>query len=332
MQKLINDPDSFVDEVLEGILAAHGDRLRVAGDRRAIVRLDAPVKGKVGIATGGGSGHLPVFLGYVGQGLADGVAVGNIFASPSAEQMLAVMQAVDGGRGVLQLFANYTGDAMNFGLAAELAEAGGIPVATVLSTDDVASAPKGEESRRRGIAGTFFLYKIAGASAEEGADLQEVTMATERAAGNLRTMGVGLAPCTVPSSGLPTFDLPPGEMEIGIGIHGEPGVRRGPLETADEITDDLIKTLLSDLPHNAGDRIDVLVNGLGATPLEELYVLFRFASRRLKGEGLNIRRAWIGEYATSLEMAGASISLFLLDRDLERLLDAPASSPFFVNP
>jgi dihydroxyacetone kinase-like protein len=316
--------------MLEGILAAHPDQLRRGDDPRAILRADAPVEGKVAIATGGGSGHLPVFMGYVGRGLADGAAIGNVFASPSADQMLAVMQAIDSGRGVLQLYGNYGGDVMNFGLATELAEAEGIEVATVLGADDVASAPKGEESRRRGIAGIFFLYKVAGARAEEGADLAEVKAVTERAAAGIRSMGVALAPCTVPSAGRPTFELPEGEMEIGMGIHGEPGVRRGPLEPADAVTDDLMEALLADGGYDSGASVDVLVNGLGATPVEELYIVFRRAARQLEAAGLTIRRAWIGEYATSLEMAGVSISLMRMDDELMRLMDAPADSPFFV--
>jgi phosphoenolpyruvate---glycerone phosphotransferase subunit DhaK len=316
--------------MLEGILAAHPDQLRRGDDPRAILRADAPVEGKVAIATGGGSGHLPVFMGYVGRGLADGAAIGNVFASPSADQMLAVMRAIDGGRGVLQLYGNYGGDVMNFGLAAELAEAEGIEVATVLGADDVASAPKGEESRRRGIAGIFFLYKVAGGRAEEGADLAEVKAVTERAAAAIRSMGVALAPCTVPSAGRPTFELPAGEMEIGMGIHGEPGVRRGPLEPADAVTDDLVEALVADAGYEPGSSVDVLVNGLGATPVEELYIVFRRAARQLDAAGLTIRRAWIGEYATSLEMAGASISLMRMDDELARLMDAPADSPFLV--
>jgi phosphoenolpyruvate---glycerone phosphotransferase subunit DhaK len=327
MQKLINDPAAFVDEMLEGILAAHGNALRRVDDGRAIVRTDAPVAGKVGIVTGGGSGHLPVFLGYVGPGLADGVAVGNVFASPSADPMLSAMRAVDGGRGVLQLYGNYGGDVMNFGLAAELAEAEGMEVATLLGADDVASAPQGEEARRRGIAGIFFLYKVAGARAAEGADLQQVVVATERAAANTRSMGVALSPCIVPSAGRATFELPPGQMEIGMGIHGEPGVRRGPLEQADAVTDQLLDAIVNDLPFTQGDLVDVLVNGLGATPREELYIVYRRIYRRLEGYGIRIRRRWIGEYATALEMAGVSISLLRLDDELIRLMDAPASSP-----
>lgn len=330
MQKLINRPEDFVEETLEGILAAHPAELRPAGDPRAIVRADAPVAEKVGIATGGGSGHLPVFMGYVGPGLADGAAVGNVFASPSADQMLAVIRAVDSGKGVLQVYGNYGGDCMNFSLAADLAAAEGIAVRAVLGTDDVASAPQGEEARRRGIAGIFFLYKVAGAAADRGADLETVAATAQRAAGFTRSMGVALSPCTVPAAGRPTFDLPVGEMEIGMGIHGEPGVRRGRLETADEITDQLVEALVADLPPGQGDRVDVLVNGLGATPVEELYIIFRRAAPRLTEAGLNVRRVWVGEYATSLEMAGASISLLLVDEELATLMDAPASSPFFT--
>src|SRR5215470_4379459 len=219
MQKILNDPLAFVDEMLEGIILAHPDQLRLIGsDHRGVVRAAAPVADKVGIATGGGSGHLPVFMGYVGEGLADGAAIGNVFASPSAEQMLEVTRAVSSGAGVLYVYGNYGGDVMNFDLAAELAEAEGIHVATVLGADDVASAPKGEEQRRRGIAGIFFLYKVAGAAAAEGADLAAVTLVTERAGSALRSMGVALSPCTVPAAGRPTFTLPEGEMEIGMGI------------------------------------------------------------------------------------------------------------------
>jgi dihydroxyacetone kinase len=330
VQKIINGADAFVDEMLEGIVLAHPGQLRAAGDPRAIVRGDAPVQGKVGIATGGGSGHLPVFMGYVGEGLADGAAVGNVFASPSADQMLAVTRAIDGGAGVLYIYGNYGGDVMNFDLAVELADAEGIRVETVLGADDVASAPRGEEARRRGIAGIFFLYKVAGSRAAEGATLDEVKAVAERAAAGVRSMGVALSPCTVPSAGRPTFELPAGEMEIGMGIHGEPGIRRGPLEPADAIADQLVAAILQDLPHERGDRVAVLVNGLGATPKEELYILYRRAHRLLDDAGLRVHRVWCGEYATSLEMAGASISLLKLDDELARLVDAPAASPFFV--
>src|SRR5690348_6507189 len=249
MQKILNQPDAFVDEMLEGILLAHPDQLKRGDDARAIVRAASPIHGKVGIATGGGSGHLPVFMGYVGHGLADGAAIGNVFASPSAEQMLAVTRAINGGKGVLYLYGNYGGDVMNFDLAAELAEAEGITVATVVGADDVASAPKGQEARRRGIAGIFFLYKAAGARAAAGGTLAEVKAAAEKAAANTRSMGVALSPTIIPASGVPTFTLPDGEMEIGMGIHGEPGTRRGPLETAAAIAHDLTTMILADLPY-----------------------------------------------------------------------------------
>ena len=330
MQKIINDPVAFPAEVLEGILAAHPDRLRAAEDPRAIVRADAPVAGKVAIATGGGSGHLPVFLGYVGEGLADGVAVGNVFASPSTDQMLAVTRAIHGGAGVLYLYGNYGGDCLNFDLAAELAADEGIEVATVLGADDIASAPPERANRRRGIAGIFFLYKVAGAKAAEGASLAEVVATTQRAAAGVRSMGVALSSCTVPAAGKPTFELPAGEMEIGMGIHGEPGVRRGRLATADEIADELMAAILADLPYQPGDEVAVLVNGLGATPKEELYLLYRRAAAILAERSITVHRAYVGEYATSLEMAGASISLLRLDDELRRLVDAPMDSPFVV--
>ena len=329
MQKILNDPELFVDEMLDGILAAHPGQLRRAA-ARAIVRAEAPVAGKVGIATGGGSGHLPVFMGYVGRGLIDGAAIGNVFASPSSDDMLEVTRAISAGAGVLYLYGNYGGDRLNFDLAAELAADEGIEVRTILGADDVASAPRERASSRRGIAGIFFLYKVAGAAAAFGASLAEVVAVTERAAAGTRTMGVALSPCTIPAAGVPTFELPVGEMEIGMGIHGEPGVRRGPLATADEIARELTAAILMDLPYERGDEVGVLVNGLGATPKEELYILYRSVARILAAEGIRVHRVWVGEYATSLEMAGASLTLIRLDDELRGLLHAPAETPFFV--
>jgi len=332
VKKIINDPFAFVDEMLEGILLAHPNELRAVGeDRRAVVRADAPIPGKVSLVTGGGSGHLPVFLGYVGQGLLDGCSVGNVFSSPTTDQMLAATLAVNGGAGVLYLFGNYSGDVMNFGMAAEMADLEhGIRVETVLATDDVASAPMGQESRRRGVAGLFYLYKLAGAKAAQMAPLEEVKRIAEKAVANTRSMGVALSPCTVPAAGRPTFTIGEDEMEIGMGIHGEPGVRRGKLESADAIAESLITAILNDMPLGSGDEVSVLVNGLGATPKEELYVLYRRAHHLLADRGIGIYRPYIGEYATSLEMAGASISLLKLDAELKPLLDAPAKTPFFV--
>jgi dihydroxyacetone kinase len=329
MQKIINGPRAFVDEMLEGALLAHPGSLRAAA-RRVLVRADAPKPGKVGIVTGGGSGHLPLFMGYVGTGLADGVAVGDVFASPSAEQIVEATKAINGGAGVLYLYGNYSGDVMNFDLAAELALAEGIETATVVASDDVASAPAGSQGRRRGIAGIAFLYKVAGAKAEEGAPLPDVVTTVERAAAALRSMGVALSPCTVPAAGQPTFSLPAGEMEIGMGIHGEPGVRRGPLETAAQIAEQLVNQIVRDLPYRRGDEVAVLVNSLGATPREELYILFRSVHALLASAGITVRLTWVGEYATSLEMAGASVSLLRLDEEIARLLEAPCESPFVV--
>jgi dihydroxyacetone kinase-like protein len=253
-----------------------------------------------------------------------------VFASPSADDMLEVTRAIHAGAGVLYVYGNYGGDVMNFDLAAELADAEGIQVATVLGADDVASAPRGEEARRRGIAGIFFVYKIAGAAAARGDRLATVQQLAQKAADNVRSMGVALAPCILPAAGVPTFDLPAGQMEIGMGIHGEPGVRRGPLESADQIAEQLATAVLDDLPFTSGDQVAVLVNGLGATPPEELYILYRGIHRVLRERGINVYRVWVGEYATSLEMAGASLSLLRLDDELKVLLDAPAESPFFV--
>lgn len=331
MKKILNDPAAFVDEMLEGILTAHPEHLRAAtADRRGVVRADAPVTGKVAIATGGGSGHLPVFLGYVGKGLADGVAVGNVFSSPSTSQMLAVTKAIHGGKGVLYLYGNYGGDVMNFDMAAEMADMEDIKVETVLVSDDVASAPPDRWQTRRGVAGLFFAYKVAGARAEEGAELAEVKAATEKAIANTRSMGVALSPCTVPEAGRPTFSIGDDEMEIGMGIHGEPGVRRGKLESADAVAEQLTRAIIADLPFARGDAVAVLLNGLGATPLEELYILYRRVKAILDGEGIAVHRPFIGEFATSLEMAGASLSLLKLDNELKRLIDAPAESPFYL--
>ena len=329
MKKIINDPFAFVDEMLEGIMLAHPDKLRLVGaDKRAVVRADAPVKGKVGIATGGGSGHLPVFMGYVGKGFVDGCSIGNVFSSPTVEQMLAATQAINAGAGVLYLFGNYSGDVMNFGMAAEMAEAEGIKVETVLAADDVASAPKGEEKRRRGVAGIFYAYKLAGAKAETLASLAEVKRIAEKAIASTRSMGVALSPCTVPAAGRPTFTIGEDEMEIGMGIHGEPGVRRGKLEPADKITGILMQTILADMDIAKGDEVSVLVNSLGATPQEELYVMYRQIHKILEGRGIKVYRPYLGEYATSMEMAGASVSLLRLDAELKALLDAPAWTPF----
>lgn len=330
MKKIINEPKDFVDEFVDGILLAHPTLLKAVGqDRRVLVRADAPVAGKVGIVTGGGSGHLPLFKGYVGRGLCDGVAIGNVFSSPSSAQILEATKAVDGGAGVLYLYGNYGGDVFNFDLSTDMAELEGIRTRTVLGRDDVASQPKERAADRRGVAGIFFAYKAAGAAAERGDSLDEVAAIAEDIIEHTATMGVGLSPTILPTTGKPSFELADDEMEIGIGIHGEPGIHRGTLETADEIAEHLTERLVTDLDVSAGDRVAVLVNGLGATPLEELYLLYRRTHQILEAKGITIAKNYVGEYATSLEMAGASISILSLTDDRLALLDAPAESPFF---
>jgi phosphoenolpyruvate---glycerone phosphotransferase subunit DhaK len=330
MKKILNQPDNFVDEMVEGILLAHPDQVKTPGeDRRIMVRADAPVDGKVGIITGGGSGHLPLFKGYVGKGLCDGVAIGNVFSSPSSQQCFEATAAVNGGAGVLYLYGNYGGDVFNFDLAADLAELEDIPTRTVLGRDDVASQPKERKADRRGVAGIFFAYKAAGAAAERGDDLERVAAIAEDVVEHTATMGIGLSPTILPTTGAASFELPDGEMEIGIGIHGEPGIHRGALDSADAIADRIVTALIEDLALKSGDRVAALVNGLGATPLEELYILYRRTNQVLRGLGIEIAKSYVGEYATSLEMAGASISLLALNDERLALLNAPASSPFF---
>ncbi len=330
MKKIINDPDKFVDEFVEGILLAHPDLVKTPGDDlRILVRADAPVDGKVGIVTGGGSGHLPLFKGYVGTGLCSGVAIGNVFSSPSSDQIFQATQAVNGGAGVLYLYGNYGGDVFNFDLAVDLAELEGIDTKTVLGRDDVASQPNERKLDRRGVAGIFFAFKAAGAAAERGDSLEQVATIAEDVVEHTATIGIGLAPTILPTTGKPSFELPDGEMEIGIGIHGEPGTRRGALETADEIAEHLTSALVEDLGLGKGSQVAVLVNGMGATPLEELYVLYRKTHQFLAERGIEILKNYVGEYATSLEMAGASISILELNDDRLELLRAPAQSPFF---
>lgn len=332
MRKIINDPQSFVDETIDGILLAHPDKLRAAdADRRAIVRADAGTSGRVGIVTGGGSGHLPLFLGYVGRGLASGVAVGNVFSSPSPEQIHAATLASDDGAGVLYLYGNYGGDVYTFDLAADLSSADGVRTTTVVGTDDILSAPQEKAHTRRGVAGLFFAYKTAGASAERGDDLDTVSDIAQRTIDRTRTMGVGLSPTILPAAGEPTFTLDEGEMEIGIGIHGEPGHHRGPLETADQITDRFMEELVKELPLTQDEKVAVLVNGLGSTPLEELYLIYRHVHQTLTERGAKIVHTFVGEYATSLEMAGASVSICHLDDELSDLISQPADSPFFTH-
>ena len=330
MKKIINEAADFVSEMLDGVIKAHPDHLTYQEDIHSIVWTDSPVEGKVALATGGGSGHLPVFLGYIGKGMLDGCAVGDVFASPSADQILSVTQRINGGKGVVYIYGNYGGDIMNFDMASEMANMDDIPVRTVLVKDDVASAPPEEADRRRGVAGMVFAFKVAGAKADKGGSLEEVVKLTERALANTRTMGVALSPCIVPLAGKPTFTLTDDEMEIGMGIHGEPGMKREKMQSADEITERMTNAILEDLKYQAGDKLAVMVNSLGATPPEELYVMYRKVHQMLADKDITVHRAYVGEYVTSMEMAGASLTFFRLDDELTELLDHPAHTPFFT--
>jgi phosphoenolpyruvate---glycerone phosphotransferase subunit DhaK len=327
MKKLINDPFDAVDEMVEGFVAAHGDVVRMAGER-AVARHPAPAP-KVGLVIGGGSGHEPAFLGYVGAGLADAAALGNIFAAPSPDVCLDAIRAASTGMGVLLSYGNYAGDILNFGLAAEGATAEGIEVRTVLVTDDVASAPPAEIGRRRGIAGDVIVFKCAGAMAERGASLDEVERVARAANAATRTMGVALSPCEVPGAGRLSFELGDDEMEIGLGLHGEPGVRRGALMSADETAQVLVDTILADLDRQSGHEVALLVNGLGGTAQLDLYILYRAARRALEAAGNTVSRSLVGNFITSLEMGGASVTVTTLDAELADLLDAPAHTARF---
>ena len=331
MKKIINDPYQVVEETLSGILKAYPYHLRTTKDSpRALVRADAPVKGKVGICTGGGSGHIPVFIGYVGPGLLDGVSVGNVFSSPGAEDMLAATREVNGGAGVLYIFGNYSGDVMNFEMAADMAEMEGISVQMSIVKDDVVSAPRSEKDRRRGVAGLFFAYKLAGAKADTMASLEEVKATADQVIEETCSIGVALSPCTIPAAGKPTFTIAEDEMEMGMGIHGEPGLERTKLKTADEIADIMAEKVINDLPFKSGEEVAVLINGLGATPPEELFILYNRIHDILGNHGIGVYKAFIGEYATSMEMAGASLTLLRLNKEFKTLLDAPAFSPFLL--
>ncbi|GEO27306.1 dihydroxyacetone kinase subunit DhaK [Alicyclobacillus acidoterrestris] len=327
-KKLINHPDEIIDDMLVGILRMHGDVLRrCEDDPRAVVRTTLE-PGKVGIVIGGGSGHEPAFIGYVGEGLADGVAVGNIFASPSPYPILTAAKEVDQGNGVLLIYGNYSGDNMNFSMAAELAEMDGHQVKELVVHDDVASAPKGEEHKRRGIAGEVFVYKVAGAKARTGASLDEVYATTEKANNWTRTIGIALEPCSLPQTGKPIFSIGPDEMEIGMGVHGEPGIHRVKLMSAEEVANRLVEAICEDFDYDGSD-VAVLVNGLGATSLLELYILYDNMADALAKRNIRIHRSFVGEYITSQEMSGCSLTMMKLDEELKAMIDAPGKTCCF---
>jgi dihydroxyacetone kinase-like protein len=327
MKKLINGPQDVVEDALHGLQCAHPDLLRVHFDPTYVVRADAPVQGKVSIVSGGGSGHEPLHSGYVGRGMLDAACPGAVFTSPTPDQMVAATRAVDGGRGVLHIVKNYTGDVLNFEIAAELIAPEGIEVASVTIDDDVAVQNSIFTAGRRGVGATVLAEKICGAAAEEGQPLANIVRLCRQVNDWGRSMGIALTSCTVPAVGKPTFAIGDNDMEVGIGIHGEPGRERRPLISADEITELLSSVILKDLPFVAGDRVIVLVNGMGGTPLIELYIVFRHLAEVCQGHGISVERSLVGNYITSLEMAGCSITMLKVDDELLRLWDAPVTTP-----
>ena len=325
MKKLINDPADVVAESLRGVELAHGDHVRVDHDNRIVYRRDTPRPGKVGLVSGGGSGHEPMHGGFVGVGMLDAACAGEVFTSPVPDQMTAATETVDGGAGVLHIVKNYTGDVMNFEMAAELA--GDVDVRSVVTNDDVAVQDSTFTAGRRGVGATVLLEKLVGAAAEEGQSLDDVHALAVRVNESARSMGVALTSCTVPSAGKPTFELGDDEIEVGIGIHGEPGRERKPLAPARDVAAMLVEPVLADLPHDRGDSVIAFVNGMGGTPLIEQYVMFNEVSRLLGDAGLTVARSLVGSYMTSLEMAGCSVTLLRCDDELVRLWDAPVNTP-----
>lgn len=328
MQRFINDPDDIVDETVAGFVKAHGDLVRLHPENaRVVVARGAPVAGKVGIVTGGGSGHEPAFIGYTGRNMVDAVAVGEIFSSPTAKTFLDAIRAANGGKGVCVLYGNYAGDNMNVKMAARMAAKEGIEVLTVVANDDVCSATPEEREKRRGVAGEILMWKIGGAKAAEGASAVEVQAAAQKALDATRSVGVGLAPCTLPANGKPNFEIPAGWMEIGIGHHGEPGREVVDLMPADAVADEMLRIVIEDHDLAANDEVCVLISGLGATPVNELYILYSRIESRLSERGIRVHRPFVGNYFTSLEMTGATLTIMKLDNELKSLLAAEAASP-----
>jgi len=327
MKKLINSPETVVDEMLDGMVAAYPESVRRLDDTTVMVRADAPVDGKVGIVSGGGSGHEPTHAGFLGEGMLDGAAAGEVFTSPTADQLNEMIQACDGGEGVLCVVKNYEGDVMNFETAGEMAEMEDIEVRQVVVNDDVAVEDSLYTSGRRGVAGTIFVHKVAGAKAAEGADIEEVERVANKMIDNVATMGVALTSCVTPDKGEPTFDLPDDEIELGIGIHGEPGTERVDHMSADEITEHLTEKVLADLDLDEGQEILTLVNGMGGTPQSELFIVNKKLQEIVGDHGLETWDAWVGDYMTSLDMMGCSVTVAAVDEELKELLTASADTP-----
>ncbi|SIS65859.1 dihydroxyacetone kinase subunit DhaK [Salimicrobium flavidum] len=329
MKKVINQADDVVEEMLEGFRMAHPGYVRALEGTTVLLRNDAPVSGKVALISGGGSGHEPAHAGYIGTGMLDAAVAGEMFTSPTPDQIIEAIKAVDSGNGVFLVIKNYTGDVMNFEMAREMAEAEGISVEQVVVNDDVAVEDSSFTSGRRGIAGTVFVHKIAGAKAEAGGSLQEVKQMAEKVVANTRSMGVALTPCTIPGSGRPNFQLEDDEIEVGIGIHGEPGIERKKISSADDIAEELLQKVLKDSVDFNDSEVAIIINGLGATPESELYIVNRYVQNRLKESGIKVTHTYVGEYMTSLEMAGFSITVMKVDEEMKQLLDAGADTPAF---
>ena len=331
MKKIINKPSDFVEESIEGLVKSHPEIYSFAPDNKRVIARTEKASNKVGIISGGGSGHLPVFTGYVGKGLLDSCAVGSVFASPSVDQIASAIRNANNGNGVLCIIGNYGGDVMNFEMACEIVTSEGIKTKTVIVADDIASASNEEKSKRRGIAGMIFVFKVAGSIAETGASLEKTFNIASSANNNIRTLGVALSPCILPEAGKPTFEIKDDEIEIGMGIHGEPGIKREKLRSADQLSDDLCKRILEDYKLNAEDQVSIMINSLGATPLEELYIVSKRVHENFSKLKIKITKSFVGRYATSMEMAGMSITVFKLDSELKKYLLTPSNCPFWYN-
>jgi dihydroxyacetone kinase-like protein len=329
MKKIINNPSDFVEESIDGLIKSHPDVYVLANDNNRVITRANKGSNKVGIVTGGGSGHLPVFTGYIGKGFLDACAIGSVFASPSVDQMLSAIKNADNGNGVLCIIGNYGGDVMNFEMACEIAEAEGIKTKKIIVADDIASASEEEKSKRRGIAGMIFVFKIAGSIAETGVSLDEVFNTATEANNNIRTLGIALSPCILPEAGKPTFEIDDDEIEIGMGIHGEPGIKREKLRPANDLVDDLYKRIMEDSKLTANDNIAIMINSLGATPLEELYIVSKRVNENLINSKINNLKTYVGRYATSMEMAGISITTLKLNDNLKKHLFAASECPFW---
>ena len=331
MKKIINNPSDFVEESIQGLVISHPDIYSFAVDNERVIKRTVKAKNKVGIVSGGGSGHLPVFTGYVGKGMLDACAVGSVFASPSVDQIASAIRNGDNGNGVLCVLGNYGGDVMNFEMACEIVKDEGIETKTIIVSDDIASASSEEKLKRRGIAGLILAFKVAGATAESGASLEEVFNITSNANSNLRTIGVAVSSCILPEVGKPTFNLDNDEIEIGMGIHGEPGIKREKLKKADILVDDLCEIIFKDFELLSKDKVSIMINSLGATPLEELYIVSKRVNEIFSKLEIDIVKSYVGRYATSLEMAGMSITVLKLNDDLSKALLDHSECPFWIN-